>query len=366
MSSFRKTAGAAALLAAWVGSACNRGGQAAAGPPQMPPTPVSLATAQSKPIDQTTEYVATLKSLRSTTVQPQIDGQITQILVKSGDRVGQGAPLVQIDPRRQQAAVSSQEAELAAREAAVSYARQQAQRATELFAAGAVSKQEQEQAATALQTAEANLKALQAQVQQQVVQLRYFTVTAPTAGIVGDVPVRVGNQVTTQTVLTTIDQNETLEVYVNVPMERAPELKSGLPLHVLSSDGSDTLARTSIDFISPHVDDQTQSILVKGQVRNPDGRLRASQYVRARIVWKTTEGMVVPVTAVLRINGQFFAFIAEDAGGKLVAKQRAIKVGPIVGDSYPVLDGIKSGERVVTSGAQKLADGVPIQPAAQP
>ena len=169
MSSFRWTAGAAAVLAAWIGSACNRGGQAAAGPPQMPPTPVSLAAAQSKPIEQTTEYVATLKSLRSTTVQPQIDGQITQILVKSGDRVGQGAPLAQIDPRRQQAAVSSQEAELAAREAAVSYARQQAQRASVLLAAGAISKQEQEQATTALQTAEANLKALQAQVQQQVV-----------------------------------------------------------------------------------------------------------------------------------------------------------------------------------------------------
>jgi RND family efflux transporter MFP subunit len=116
-----------------------------------------------------------------------------------------------------------------------------------------------------------------------------------------------------------------------------------------------------VDFISPHVDDQTQSILVKGQVRNPDGRLRALQYVRARLVWKTQQGLVVPVTAVLRINGQFFAFVAEDAGGKLVAKQRAIKVGPIVGDNYVVLDGIKPGERVVTSGAQKLMEGAPIQ-----
>jgi multidrug efflux pump subunit AcrA (membrane-fusion protein) len=99
-------------------------------------------------------------------------------------------------------------------------------------------------------------------------------------------------------------------------------------------------------------------------VRNPDGKLRASQYVRARIIWKTAEGLVLPVTAVLRISGQFFAFVAEEAGGKLVAKQRAIKVGPIVGNQYPVLDGIKAGERVVTSGAQKLADGAPIQAAA--
>ena len=278
---------------------------------------------------------------------------------------------MQIDPRRQQAAVTSQEAERAAREANVSYARQQQQRASELYTAGAISKQELEQAETALKTAEANLDALQAQVQQQQVQLRYYTVAAPTGGIIGDVPVRVGNQVTPQTVLTTIDQNETLEV-VSVPIERASELKNGLPMRILSSDGQQRLATTTIGFISPHVDDQTQSVLVKGTVRNADGALRGSQFVRASIIWRTTAGLVIPVTAVLRINGQFFAFVAEDAKDKpggaggtgLVARQRAIKVGPIVGDNYAVLDGIKPNERVVVSGAQKLADGAPITPQA--
>jgi RND family efflux transporter MFP subunit len=360
-----RTALAAAVAAAALLAAACRGGQTAA-PPAFPPTPVTIATARATPLEDATEYVATLKSLRSTTVQPQIDGQITQILVKSGDRVRQGAPLMQIDPQRQQAAVSSQEAERAAREAAVAFARQQAQRAGELFTAGAISRQELEQAETALRTAEANLRALSAQVQQQQVQLRYFTVTAPTAGIVGDIPVRVGNQVSPQTMLTTIDQNETLELNVSVPIERAGELRSGMPIQILENDGAQPLATTAIDFISPRVDDQTQSVLVKGQVRNPDGKLRAAQYVRARIIWKTTEGLVVPVTAVLRISGQFFAFVVEEAGGKMVAKQRAIKVGPIAGNNYPVLEGIKPGERVVVSGAQKLADGAPIQAAADP
>jgi RND family efflux transporter MFP subunit len=363
MSSKRAVA-AAALVAALAADGCRRNDPNAAGPPQMPPTPVTLVAAHPAPIEESTEYVATVKSLRSTAIQPQIDGQITQIFVKSGDRVVKGAPLVQIDPRRQQAAVSSQEAEMAAREAAVTFARQQAQRSAELLAAGAISRQEQEQAETALRTAEANLRALQAQVQQQQVQLRYYTVTAPTAGIVGDVPVRVGNQVTPQTILTTIDQNTALEVYVDVPIERAGDLKMGLPIQILSSDGIEKLASTMISFISPRVDDQTQSVLVKGQVANGDGRLRASQYVRARVVWKTSEGLVVPVTAVLRINGQFFAFVAEQGQPGLVARQRAIKVGAIVGDNYPVLEGIKPGERVVSSGAQKLADGAPIQPVA--
>ncbi len=330
-------------------------------PPAMPPTPVTIVTAAAEPIDDATEYVATLKSLHSTTIQPQVDGQVTRIFVKSGDRVIQGAPLVQIDPRRQEAAVSSQEAERAAREASVAYARQQAQRARDLLAAGAVSRQEAEQAETALRTAEADLQALSAQVQQQQVQLRYFTVGAPTAGIVGDVPVRVGMQVSPATLLTTIDQNETLEAYISVPVERSSDLRVGLPVQIVAAEGTDVLAASKVSFVSPHVDDQTQSVLVKATVPNPGGALRASQYVRARIVWRSASGILVPVTAVLRISGQFFAFVAEDSGGKLVAKQRPIKVGAIVGDSYPVTDGLKPGDRVITSGTQKLADGAPVQ-----
>jgi RND family efflux transporter MFP subunit len=365
-----KTGAVAALMSVALG-ACSRQQAPPPGAQAMPPAAVEIAIARNQPIEDATEYVATLKSRNSTTIQPQIDGQITRIFVKSGDRVKQGTPLIQIDPRRQQAAVSSQEAERASKEANVGYARQQEQRASELFKAGAISKQELEQAETGLRTAEADLKSLQAQVQQQEVQLRYFTIAAPTAGIVGDVPVRVGNQVSPQTLLTTIDQNDTLEVYVSVPIERAASLKIGLPIQVLSGDG-EQLATSAVSFVSPHVDDQTQTVLVKGDVRNADGTLRASQFVRARLIWKVADGLIIPVTAVARVNGEFFAFVAEDAGAApsgrggsgLVARQRALKVGPIVGDGYVVLSGIKPGDRVVVSGVQKLADGVPIAPAA--
>jgi RND family efflux transporter MFP subunit len=367
-------AAAAAVAFALASSGCTRTPAVPAGGQAFPPSAVKVVTASVSQIEDATEYVATLKSLRSTAIQPQIDGQITQILVKSGDRVAEGTPLAQIDPRRQQAAVSSQEGELAARQADVGFARQQYQRATGLFAAGAISKQEVEQAQTALQTAEAHLQGLGAQVQEQQVQLRYYTVSAPTAGIIGDVPARVGNQVTTQTVLTTIDQNATLEVQVQVPIERAGDLKNGLPLLILSSDGSEKVAATTVNFVSPRVDGETQSVLVKGIVPNLDGVLRPSQYVRARIVWKTVEGLVIPVTAVLRVSGQFFAFVAEESKGGQpgadpsgrgsaqgsVARQKPIVVGQIVGDTYVVLSGLKPGDRVVVSGVQRLADGAPV------
>jgi RND family efflux transporter MFP subunit len=358
------TAGAVCLALL---TGCNRAAPAPAGPPSFPPAVVKLETANAAPIEDSSEYIAVLKSLQSTVVQPQTDGQVIEVLARSGDRVSQGQPLVQIDPSRQRAAVSSQEADRVAREADVAYARQQYQRLSELLAAGAISRQELEQAETALRTAEGRLQSLQAQVKQEEVQLQYFTVTAPTSGIIGDVPVRVGNQVTPQTVLTTIDQNDTLELNVQVPVERAGDLKNGLPIRVLTGDGSSQLATATVNFVSPRVDDQTQSILLKALVRNPERAMRVSQSVRAQIVWKTGTGIVVPVTAPLRINGQYFAFVAEEVKGPdgkpaLVARQRAIKVGPIAGDNYPVLEGLQAGDRIVVSGTQRLADHAPIAP----
>jgi len=143
-----------------------------AGPPSMPPMPVQLETVHAAPVEDVTEYVGALKSLSSTLVQPQVDGQITRIFVKSGDRVKAGDPIVQIDARRQAAAVSSLEAQQAAREAAVEFAQAEVERARRLLEAGAISRQELEQRETALKTAAAALKANDASIQEGQVHLR--------------------------------------------------------------------------------------------------------------------------------------------------------------------------------------------------
>ena len=364
--SLLKAAAAGAVCLSVV--ACGAGEQAPPGAMVFPPAAVKIESAKLVPLEDATEYVASLRSLKSTAIQPQIDGQVTDVFVTSGVRVQKGQRIAQIDPQRQQAAVSSQEAERAAREAEISFARQQQQRAEALYTAGAISKAEVEQAETTVRSAEARLKALQSQTQQQEVQLRYYTVTAPTDGVIGDVIVRVGNQVSPQTVLTTFDQNDVLELNVQVPVDRAAQLKPGLTVRIVDSNGGRPLGQTVISFVSPRVDDSTQSILVKGNVRNPEGTMRASQFVRARIVWGGGEGLVVPVTAAVRINGVYFVFVAENGKGPdgkdaLVARQRPIKVGTIVGDGYPVLEGLKPGDQIIVEGAQKLADGAPIVPA---
>jgi RND family efflux transporter MFP subunit len=322
---------------------------------------VKTLTLESKPIEQASEFIATLKSLHSTTVQPEVEGIVTKIFVKAGDRVRLGTPLVQINAAKQQAAVHSTEANRAGTEADVAYWRQQVQRLETLVGAGAISKQEFDQAQNSLRTAEARLAALNAQVREGQVELQYYRVDSPQAGTVGEIPVRVGDRVTNSTAITTIDENTALETYIQVPLDRAPELRLGLPVQLLDADGK-VIVSNPITFIAPRVDDATQTVLVKSAMRNVPPAARVQQFVRARIVWRTEQGLTVPVTAVNRISGQYFCFVAEPAqGGGLVARQRPIEVGELLGNDYVVRRGVKAGDRLIVSGIQKIGDGAPVR-----
>jgi RND family efflux transporter MFP subunit len=345
-----------ALMA--VATGCSRGQQA--GPQQMPALPVGVEVLAPKPVTISSEFVAVLKSRRSTEIRPQVEGIITQIFVKSGDTVTSGRPLLQIDPAKQQATVQSEEAGRVAQEAAVHYAEQQFERAKQLLGVGAISQQEYDQAESALRTAKATWAVTDARVRENQVQLRYFRVTAPTAGIVGDIPVRVGDRVQTETVLTTIDQNAGLEVYVQVPIERAQDIKPGLRVRLLDTQGQ-TQVDSTIDFVSPQVDDRTQSILAKAPVPTGKG-FRNDQFVRAQVIWRQEPGLTIPAVAVTRINGEYFAFVAEPAEKGFVARQRSVKLGDLVGNNYVVVAGLKAGDRLIVSGVQKIGEGAPVQP----
>jgi multidrug efflux pump subunit AcrA (membrane-fusion protein) len=145
-----------------------------------------------------------------------------------------------------------------------------------------------------------------------------------------------------------------------VPSERAHEVKMGAPVEVLDNAGN-VLLRTQIDFISPQIDPSVQALLVKAPADKAAGTLRAMQLVRARIGWSTHPGITIPVVAVTRVSGQFFAFVAEQQDGKLVAHQRPLQLGPISGNDYTVISGLKAGDKVVTSGGQNLTDGAAIR-----
>jgi RND family efflux transporter MFP subunit len=324
--------------------------------------PVKVQEAEATPVNDATDYVATLKSRDSAVIMPQVEGQVTKIDVHSGEAVEAGAPLMEIDPLKQQATVKSQESSRAAQEASLSYAKQQYARSQGLYSAGVVSKQDLDQAKSAMDAAQAQMDSLASQVREQEVQLHYYRVVAPWSGIVGDVPVRVGDRVTSTTQLTTVDKPGSLEVYVYVPIEHSSQLKLNLPVQVLDSEGK-VLAESRVSFISPQVDNATQTVLLKARIANSNEALRQSQFIRARVVWGSHKNPQVPILAVSRLGGQYFAFVAQPQnGGSYVARQTPLKIGQTVGNDYEVQEGIKPGDKVIVSGTQFLLDGVPVIP----
>jgi RND family efflux transporter MFP subunit len=340
------------------GGACKP--KEAAGEPATPPTPVEVIVLQERPVRSTSEYLATLSSRSSVALYPQVVGHVSRILVKPGEQVQAGQALVQIDPSQQQATLDQLAAARRLKEATARFAEDRAQRAARLAGEGLLSQQDAEQAKSERDAAVADVSAADAQLAAQAAQLRFFKITAPFAGTVGDVPIKLGDLVTTATKVTTVDQNAMLEAYVFVPVERAADLTPGSLVELLDARGA-VAASSPVTFVSDQASADTQSVLVKGLFPNPTA-LKAAQMVRARVVWSTRPGLTLPTLAVVRQSGQPFAFVAAREGAGAVARQHAVTLGAVDGNDFVVTSGLAPGDQVIVSGVQKLRDGAPVAP----
>jgi RND family efflux transporter MFP subunit len=332
-------------------------------PPQAAPQamPVQTETIAAAPVPQYDEYVSTIKSRRSATINPQVDGNLVRIYVHSGDRVHAGQVLMEIDPAKQEATVSSSKATEQQKLAVFQYNQIEVERQRKLFEQGVTSRDAFDQAEQSYKNSQADYESAVATTQSQRKELGYYHIAAPFDGIVGDVPVHLGDYVSPTTMLTTVDENRDLEAYIYIPTERVTQIRKGLPVVILDNQ-ENLLERTAIDFISPQVDNGLQGILAKAPVHADLGKLRNLQQIKARVVWTTSSIPVVPVLAVTRLGGQTFVYVATNQDGKYVAKQRPITIGDTVGNNYAVLSGLQNGEKVIVSGTQFLADGAPVQP----
>jgi RND family efflux transporter MFP subunit len=350
----------APLLVALGVAGCTKPAAAPAGA-GMQALPVQTVTINNSPVPKSDEYTATIKSRRSATLSPQVDGNLTKILVKSGDRVTAGQDLMEIDPQKQKATVESQAATEKQKLALYRYNEIEVERQRKLFAAGVISRDALDQAEQAYSNSKADYESAVSLRQSQEQQLGYYHIRAPFDGIVGDIPVHLGDYVSSTTLLTTVDENRDFEAYIYIPTERTAEVRNGLPVNIVDTDGT-LLESTKIDFVSPTVDNGLQGILVKAPLKSMNDKFRTAQLVKARVIWSTAPTATVPVLAITRIGGQAFVFVAQTGDKGTQAKQRAVTLGDTVGNDYAVIDGLKQGEKVIVSGIQFLVDGTPVQP----
>lgn len=347
-----------ACAAASLVAGCKSAAPAAPPPPQA--MPVQVASVTLSPVPNSDTYVATIKSRRSATMQPQVDGNLVKISVKSGDLVKAGQILMVVDPLKQVATVQSQQGTQAQKKAVYDYAGIDLERQRKLFEAGVVSREAFDQATQAYQNAKGDYESNAALTNTQKQQLAYYEIRAPFTGIVGDIPVHLGDYVSQTTLLTTVDENTDLEAYIYVPTERASLVRQGLPVEILDTAGN-VLVKSKISFLSPQVDNGLQSILAKAAIPH-SSKLRNQQLVNARVIWSTAPAPTVPVLAVSLIGGQTFVYLAAPKGNGYVAHQIPVKLGETIENTYPVLGGLKVGDKVITSGLQFLQEGAPVQP----
>jgi RND family efflux transporter MFP subunit len=207
-----------------------------------------------------------------------------------------------------------------------------------------------------------------AQVRASEVKVRDTKIVAPITGIVGDIPAKVGDFVSKGDTLTTVTQNQTLEVQLkSIPLERGPELRLGQRVEGTDNQGN-VLATGRISFISPQVNTSDQSIPAKAVFDNSEGQLRDGQFILAKVIWKTRPGVLIPKIVVVPLAGKDFVYVAQTQGqsqqGKpqLVARQKPVKLGEIQGNNVQVIEGLQPGEKIIVSGTQYLSDGAPIIP----
>ncbi|MEM7592134.1 MAG: efflux RND transporter periplasmic adaptor subunit [Cyanobacteria bacterium P01_A01_bin.83] len=220
-------------------------------------------------------------------------------------------------------------------------------------------------ARSAISGQQAALRRAEAQVGVATENLNFNRIVAPIDGVVGDIEPKVGDYLEAGDQVTSIIQDDALELLVSVPVEQANRLALGLPVEIVNRQG-EAIAEGDISFISPRTDLSSQALLVKAAFNN-NGKLKDDTSVRARIIWSEEPGILIPTAAVSRIAGKTFVFVAqeqeqEDGSTALVAQQRPVELGEIQGQSYQIISGLELGDRLITSGILSLADGTVIDP----
>ena len=327
--------------------------------PAMQAMPVQTMAAALSQVAQSSEYVATIKSRRSATLQPQVSGILTRILVRSGDRVKAGQVLMGIDPQQQEATVASARATERQKKASYDFNAIEIERQRKLFEAGVTSRDTYDQARQAFDNPKADYESAVQLRKTQEAQLAYYTIRAPFGGVVGDIPVHVGDYASPATALTTVDENKDLEAYIYVPTERAGKVRMGQDVELMDNNGK-LLEKTKIDFVSPQVDSTLQGILVKAPIHSSSELLRNAQLVKAHVIWGTKLMPLVPVLAVTRQGEQSFVYVVQQQDGHSVARQTQIGLGDTVGNNYSISSGLSVGDRVIVSSTQFLVNGMPV------
>jgi membrane fusion protein (multidrug efflux system) len=363
----------AAVAAALLLAGCGNGPRQQAGQSHVPE--VAVVTIEPRPIELTTELPGRTFAYLVSEIRPQVNGIIQKRKFKEGSDVKAGDLLYQIDPAPFQVAYNSAKASLGKAQANLPSIRSRAQRYKECLVDNAVSKQDYDDAAAAVQQAEAEIQYWKTAVEAARINLSYTRVTAPISGRIGRSSVTDGALVTAYqpTALATIQQLDPIYVDVTQSSAELLRLKRNLEtgqltadkdnekkVRILLGDATSYSLEGTLQFRDVTVDPSTGSFTLRIVVPNPDHLLLPGMFVRAVVTEGIAEkAILVPQQGVNRTpKGEPVAMVVDDTAN---VQQRLLTLDRAVGDQWLVASGLSAGDRVIVEGGQKVRPGTAVK-----
>lgn len=318
---------------------------ATGGPPAMPPMPVDVDTARRQSVVDAVRATGRIEAVQAIELRPDEQGRVTQLLFREGQRVAAGTPLVKIDDAMLKAQSERAKADR-------DLANQQLERVRRLRAQNAASPADLERAEAAARSAEAGLALLELQIERT-------TVRAPFAGAVGQRFVSVGDYVTPQSRLLTLQTVNPQRAVIEVPERYAVLLRPGQTVEFAVAAQQNRTHRARVDFIDPVVQNESRTIVVKASAPNPGGLLKPGMFIEARLATATRpNAIVVPEDAVQPLRSANVVWAVVD--GK--ASRRVVTLGVRSAGVVEVVSGVQAGEIVVVGGLERMGEGAPVAP----
>ncbi|MBY5980088.1 efflux RND transporter periplasmic adaptor subunit [Ferrimonas balearica] len=339
------------------------GCEQASTPTALPPPSVQVTAATMQDYQPVRLFSGRIEAIEDIRISAQVSGYLTQRLVSDGQRVTAGTPLFEIDPRPYRAALSAAKATLAEALASRDIAQVNLTRNKELLGRGSVSESDIDNLSASLAMAEARVLQAQAALEKAELDLSHTTIVAPIDGQVGAAMAAVGDLVGPQSgpLMTLVQQDPIRTSFRISERERLAMVVNGLmdddtvEVSLNLGQGKNYQQPGTISFFDNRIDLATGTLALHADFANPEGVLLPGQFVQVQVrPQQALNGVVIPNRAVQ--NDQQGSFVMVVAADNTV-ERRAIEPGSRLGQEIVVLEGLESGERVVTSGLHRVRSG---------
>jgi membrane fusion protein, multidrug efflux system len=342
-----------------------------AAPAALPPPVVEVLDISTTNAPASTEIIGQLDSPQNVEIRARVEGFVDKVLFTEGTEVKEGDPLFKLDDKPFKERLAAANAMLAEAKAALNKYEKDVARLTPLAAKRAIPQQDLDNAVASVDVGKASVLAAQARVESATLDLGYCDVHAPISGLIGAKQVSMGDLVGkgTPTLMATMSTLDPMWFYCSISeidylkadseARRTGKRVADLPVALILANGSLHPDKGKFVFIDRAVDIKTGTLRVRAEFPNSQKLLRPGMFGRIRVdLGARPDSILVPERSVAELQGKTFVWVI---GSDNKATQRAVKLGGTVGSEVLIQEGIKTGDRIVVEGLQKVREGATVK-----